>query len=261
MKRISRDCINIKLNKESGISWIILNRPKKLNAINIMMLEELSEGIDYLEQESKIRCIIIKGQGDNAFSSGADLKEIRILTKKTAAEFSDKGKKVFSKLEEISKPVIAAINGYAIGGGLELALACDFRIASDTAKLGFPEINLGFIPAWGGTQRLPLIVGLPKAKRLIILGDLITALEACKIGLVDNVVSLNKLEIEAEKLAQRIASQDLVLLKKVKQTLNYSLTKSLRELEKETKVFVGLISTEETKKKLRDFYFQRNKNE
>ena len=260
MKRISRECIKIKLNREAGISWIILNRPKKLNAINIIMLEGLSEAIDFLEQENEVRCIIVKGQGDKAFSSGADLKQLKRLNKKTATEFSVKGKKVFSKFEEISKPVIAAINGYALGGGLELALACDIRIASDTAKLGFPEIKLGFIPAWGGTQRLPLIVGTPKAKHLIMFGDLITAIEASKIGLVDNVVSVNKLETEAEKLAKRIALQPLSGLKGVKQTVNYSLKNSLGGLEKETKVFVSLISIEETKKKLRDFDFRKNNN-
>jgi enoyl-CoA hydratase/carnithine racemase len=261
MKRISKDCVTIKLDRKNGISWIILNRPKKLNAINIIMLEELSEAIDYLEQENEVRCIIIKGQGDKAFSSGADLKELRILTKKTAIEFSIKGKKVFSKLEEISKPVIAAINGYAIGGGLELALACDFRLAADTAQLGFPEINLGFIPAWGGTQRLPFIVGKPKAKRLIMFGNLITAQEASNIGLVDEIMSLNNLEAEAEKLAQRLALQSRVELGAVKKTVNYSLRNFRRGLDKETKVFVRLISTEETKKKLRDFDSRRNKNE
>lgn len=261
MKRIFKDSINIKLNKKIGISWIILNRPKKLNAINITMLEKLSEAIDYLEQEKEVLCIIIKGQGDKAFSSGADITQLRTLTKKTAIEFSTKGKKVFSKLEEISKPVIAAINGYAIGGGLELALACDIRLASDTAQLGFPEIKLGFIPAWGGTQRLPSIIGITKAKRLIMSGDLITAQEASKMGLVDNVVSLNNLEIEAEKLAQKIALHTLVELEGVKQTVNYSLKNSLGGLKKETEAFVRLISTEETKKKLRDFDSRRNKNE
>lgn len=261
MKRISKSCVHIQLKKEKGLSWIVLNRPKKLNAINTNMLEELSEAIDYLEQENEVRCIILKGQGNRAFSSGADLKELKTLTKKTAVEFSNKGKKVFSKLEEISIPVIAAINGYALGGGLELALACDIRLATSTAQLGFPEINLGFIPGWGGTQRLPLLIGTPNAKRLIMFGNLITAQEASKIGLVDYIVSLNNLEIEAEKLAQRIASHPLVGLKEVKQTVNYSLKKSRGGLKKETEAFVRLISIEETKNKLRDFEIQKNKNE
>jgi enoyl-CoA hydratase/carnithine racemase len=260
MKRISKSSVDIQLNKDKGLSWIVLNNPKKLNAINTNMLDDLSEAIDYLEQENKVRCILIKGQGNKAFSSGADLKELRILTKKTAAEFSNKGKKVFSKLEELSKPVIATINGYALGGGLELALACDIRLAADTAQLGFPEMNLGFIPGWGGTQRLPLIIGTPNAKRLIMFGDLITAKEASKIGLVDNILSLNNLEIEAEKLAKRIASYPLVGLKEVKETVNYSLKKFRGGLKKETEAFVRLISIKETKTKLRDFEIRKNKN-
>jgi enoyl-CoA hydratase/carnithine racemase len=257
---MSKFYTTIKLEKKQHTALIILDRPDKLNAINSVMLQELSEAIDNLEEDANVRCVVIAGEGEKAFSAGADLTELQKLTPKTAAEFSVKGQQVFSKLEMLSKPVVAAINGYALGGGLELALACDCRIASYRSELGCPEINLGLIPAWGGTQRLPLTVGRSNAKRLIMLGDKIQAEEAYKMGLVDKVVPSKELETEAETLAQRLCECPQAALKYTKCAVNSVAKASFDSgLKKENEFFAVLFSLKETRKKIKDFGSQRNK--
>jgi enoyl-CoA hydratase/carnithine racemase len=259
---VSRPHETIKTKKEQTTTWITLNRPHKLNAINATMLQELSEALDTTEKDNKVRCVIITGEGKKAFSAGADIKELHKLTQETAAELSRKGQQVFSQVETLSKPVVAAINGYALGGGLALALACDFRLASIDAELGSPEIKLGIIPAWGGTQRLAKIVGVAEAKRLIMLGDRVKAEEALKMGLVDKVVPPNKLEAETEALAQRLCEYPPAALKYAKHAIN-SGTQAFFEsgLKKETEFFAQLFLTKETKEKIEAFISQRNKKE
>jgi len=254
---ISNSYKTIIIKKKQNVAWLFLNRPEKLNAINTILLKELSEATDILEKEVNVRCIVIRGVGVKAFSSGADLAGLLKLTQETAATFSVMGQQVFSKLEKISKPVIAAISGYALGGGLELALACDFRIASDNAELGCPETMLGLIPAWGGTQRLPLVVGLSNAKRLIMFGDRVKANEALEMGLVDRVVPIKDFEAEVEKLALRLVESSAVTLKHVKNAVNSVTKLSSGGLKTETEFFVWLLSLEQTKEKL-ERYFQRN---
>ena len=259
---MSRPYETIKIKKEQTTTWITLDRPNKLNAINATMLEELSEALDTIEKDTNVRCVIITGEGEKAFSAGADITELQKLTPETAAEFSMKGQHVFTKVETLSKPVVAAINGYALGGGLELALACDFRLASDHAELGCPEMKLGIIPGWGGTQRLAWTVGVAEAKRLIMLGDRVKAEEALKMGLVDKVVPQNKLKTEAEALAQRLCECPPAALKYAKHAIN-SVTKSFLEsgLKKETEFFALLFSTKETKERIESFISQRNRKE
>ncbi len=259
---MSKTYTTIKLKKEQQTAWITLNRPQKMNAINAIMRHELSEAMDKIERDNSVRCVIITGEGDKAFSAGADITEFQKLTPETAAEFSRKGQQVFSKIEALSKPVVAAINGYALGGGLEVALACDFRLASDNATLGFPEMKLGIIPGWGGTQRLPLTVGVATAKRLILLGDNVNAKEALKMRLVDKVVPKNRLKTEAEELAQSLCAWQPVVLRQAKAAVN-SVTKSFLEsgLKKETDLFALLFSEEETKKRIQSFLGQGNKKE
>jgi len=259
---MSKTYTTINLRKKQTATWITLDRPRKMNAINATMLQELSEALDTTEKANNIRCVIITGEGEKAFSAGADITELHKLTQKTAAEFSRKGQQVFSQMEAMSKPVVAAINGYALGGGLELALACDFRLASNHADLGFPEMKLGIIPGWGGTQRLAWTVGLAEAKRLIMLGDRVKAEEALKMGLVDKVVPQNKLKAEAEARAQRLCEWPPAALKYAKRAIN-SVTKSFLEsgLKKETDFFALLFSKKETKEKIDAFISQRNKKE
>lgn len=250
----------IKFKQKQKTTWITLNRPHKLNAINNTTLRELTQALNATKKDHKIRCLIITGEGEKAFSTGADITELQKLTQKTAQEFSNKGQHVFNKIEKLAKPVVAAINGYALGGGLELALACDFRLASDNAVLGFPEMKLGIIPGWGGTQRLPWIIGAAEAKRLIMLGDMVEADEALRMGLVDKVVSPNKLDAEAEELVQRLHKSLPWALKNAKQAINSATNRYLDlGLKRETKFFAHLFSTNEAKERIETFLSKRNK--
>ena len=250
---MAKDYESIKVRKHQDTTWIFFNRPDKLNAMNHVMLNELSKALDDLEDDTKTRCVIVSGE-KKAFSTGADLKELQKLAPKTAKKFSIKGQQVISKIEQLSKPVIAAVNGYALGGGLELALACDFRIATDKAELGFPEIKLGFIPGWGGTQRLTRLVGVTNAKRLIMLGNRITAEEALKMGLVDKTVPQGELEKETKKLAQTLCDYSPTALKHAKYSIN-SMTQIGLEagLKREQDLFSLLFSVNDPKDMIEDF--------
>ena len=226
------------------------------------MLRELSEALHIIEKDTEIRCIIIIGEGKKAFSVGADITELHKLNQETSTEFSTNGKKTFTKIETLSKPVIAAINGYALGGGLELALVCDFRLASENSTFGFPEMKLGIIPGWGGTQRLTWTVGTSGAKRLIMLGENVNADQAYKIGLVDKVVPQKKLKVEVESLARKLCEHSLVPLKFAKNALSSAINNCLDSgLEKETALFAQLLSNEETKEKIEKFLSREKKEE
>lgn len=196
---------SIILKKEEGVGWLTLNRPHRLNTLTTDMIDEMNLALNDFEADKEIKCIVITGTGEKAFSAGADVTAFTGVTPATAVEASSKGQALYTRLERISKPVIASLNGYALGGGLEMASACDFRIASEDAQLGQPEINLGLIPGWGGTQRLVRLVGLARAKQMIMLGDRISAEEAAKIGLVNKVVPKAKLHEETLALAKRLA--------------------------------------------------------
>jgi len=184
--------------KKGSILWLSFNRPGRMNAFNLDMIEEVSTAVDEADADEDVRCILVKGEGDRAFSVGADLTMFTGLDAESAIATSEQGQRLMGKIEAASKPFVAAIHGFCLGGGLEFALACDFRITAESASLGSPEINLGIIPGWGGTQRLPRLIGLAKAKELVLLGDRISAEDALKIGLVHKVVSLDKLYEEAE---------------------------------------------------------------
>jgi enoyl-CoA hydratase/3-hydroxyacyl-CoA dehydrogenase len=212
---------SIILKKEEGVGWLTLNRPHRLNTLTTDMIDEMNLALNDFEADKEIKCIVITGTGEKAFSAGADVTAFTGVTPATAVEASSKGQALYTRLERISKPVIASLNGYALGGGLEMASACDFRIASEDAQLGQPEINLGLIPGWGGTQRLVRLVGLARAKQMIMLGDRISAEEAAKIGLVNKVVPKAKLHEETLALAKRLADGPPVALKLAKETLNF----------------------------------------
>ena len=209
------------VKKEEGIGWITLNRPHRLNTLTSDMVGEMHSVLDDFEADKEVKCIVITGAGDKAFSAGADVTAFQGLTPATAVEASARGQALYSRLEKISKPVIASLNGYALGGGLEMAIACDFRVASENAEMGQTETNLGLIPGWGGTQRLVRIIGLPKAKELILLGNRITAEEAARIGLVTKVVPKAKLQEETVALARKLADGPPVALRLAKETINF----------------------------------------
>ena len=255
---MSKPYETIKIEREENIVWIVLNRPHRLNAFNDILVEELSEALDTVENDPSVRCVIITGEGDRAFSAGADITAFPKVTPVKAQEFSRRGQKVFSKIEEMSKPVIAAINGYALGGGLELALACDFRIASEHAELGTPEINLGIIPGWGGTQRLVRTVGLRNARRIVMFGERIKADEALKMGLVDKVVPFEKLREEAKALAKRLAEGPPIALKYAKHALNFGSQVPLDVgLRLEATLMALLFSTQDVKRGIEAFMSKR----
>lgn len=198
---------NLLLEKKNRTAVITINRPDKLNALNRQTLEELNSLFDELKNDEEVGVIIITGSGEKAFVAGADIKELNKADVTKGTEFAEFGQAVFSKIENISKPVIAAVNGFALGGGCELAMACNFRLASENAKFGQPEVNLGVIPGYGGTQRLSRIVGTGRAAELILTGDMISADEAEKIGLVNHVYPQSVLIEKALEVADKINSK------------------------------------------------------
>ncbi len=204
---------NLLFDVNKQIAKVTINRPDKLNALNGKTFDELLELFTYIKNNKDIDVVIITGAGDKAFVAGADIKELNKCDSISGKEFSEKGQNVFNLIENLGKPVIAAVNGFALGGGCELALACHIRIASEKAKFGQPEVNLGIIPGYGGTQRLTKIINRGKATELILTGDMIDASEAFNIGLVNHVFSQNELINEAEKLAFKIASKGQIAVK------------------------------------------------
>ncbi|HEU4983604.1 MAG TPA: enoyl-CoA hydratase-related protein, partial [Acidobacteriaceae bacterium] len=178
---------HILIDVSDGVAVITLNRPKVLNALNAALLGELDSALDALAVDDAVRAVIVTGAGEKAFAAGADIQELAGLSGLEGQALALRGQEIFSKLEALGKPVIAAINGFALGGGCELALAATIRIAGETAKLGQPEVKLGLIPGYGGSQRLPRLVGKGAALKLLLTGEMISAAEALRIGLVDEV--------------------------------------------------------------------------
>ncbi|MUM64188.1 crotonase [Acidianus infernus] len=242
---------------ENGIGWIILNRPDKLNAINLKMLEELEEVTKNFEENNDVKVIIFTGNG-KAFSAGADISQFKELNSISAWNFAKKGRKVMDYIESISKPTIAMINGYALGGGLELALACDFRIAAEEASLGLPEINLGIYPGFGGTQRLVRAIGKAKAMELMMTGDRISAKEAERIGLVNKVTPLSSLKEETIKFAGKLMEKSPIALAILKSVILYGNDSPLLDgLNMESLGWGVVFSTEDEKEGVNAFLEKR----
>jgi enoyl-CoA hydratase len=215
---------------EEAIAVATINRPQVLNALNRATMGELDAAMTALMADSRVGAIVLTGAGDRAFVAGADIREFNDLTSaRAAATYARQGQAVLNRIENGPTPVIAAINGFALGGGCELAMACDIRLAADTARLGQPEINLGILPGYGGTQRLPRLVGRGMAKMLCLSGDPISASEALRIGLVDRVVPAADLMAEARALARKLASKAPVARALIKQAINTGLASSLEE--------------------------------
>lgn len=198
---------NIILEKEDGIATLYINRPKALNALNKATLVEMNQAIDDVASDDSIKVLMITGAGDKAFVAGADIAYMQSLSAVEGRAFSEYGESVFRKLECLEIPVIAAINGFALGGGCELAMACDIRLAAENAVFGQPEVGLGVIPGFGGTQRLPRLIGEGRAKELIFTADSIDAKEAYRIGLVNRVYPADRLMEEARKMAAKILTK------------------------------------------------------
>ncbi len=205
--------ILLDINEKERVAVLTFNRPEALNALNERTLKELDDALDILAKDTVSKVVIVTGSGEKSFVAGADIKEMQGLDKKQGIEFSVRGQNVLNKLERLGKPSIAAINGFALGGGSEVALACSIRIASENAKFGQPEINLGIIPGYGGTQRLPRIVGLGRAIEIMTTGEMISAQTAKEIGLVNAVVPQDQLLEKSMDLARMIASKSAPVIK------------------------------------------------
>lgn len=198
---------NVKLEIRDAIAYITIDRPKVLNALNAQTVAEIGEAFEQVRHDDAVRVVILTGGGEKAFVAGADINELATMNPISGKEVAERGQRVFTAIERYPKPVIAAVNGFALGGGCELALACHMRIASDKASLGLPEVTLGIIPGYGGTQRMARLLGKGKALELICSGDRISAEEAERIGLVNKVVPADQLIATAEELARKIASR------------------------------------------------------
>jgi enoyl-CoA hydratase len=218
---------NILFQVDAEIATITFNRPKALNALNQALLAEFSKALDEVGADERIRVLILTGAGEKAFVAGADIGELATFSPLQAKHFSAAGHGIIAKLQALPIAVIAAVNGFALGGGSEIALGCDFIYAADTAKFGLPEINLGLIPGFGGTQRLPRLIGANRAKELIFTGKMISAAEAAQIGLANKVVPAAALMEEALKTARDIAAKGRVSLRAVKQAINQGLNVDL----------------------------------
>jgi enoyl-CoA hydratase/carnithine racemase len=209
--------------KRNAVGYVTVNRPEKLNALNRIVIEELHDCFQALQQDNEVRAVILTGAGEKAFVAGADINELAVQTPVEGKTTSLRGQAVLNLIENLGKPAIAAINGYALGGGCEIAMACTLRIASENARLGQPEVKLGIIPGYAGTQRLPRLVGKGRALELILSGDPITAQEAYRIGLVNQVVPLQDLMTTCEKLAQKILANAPLAVKFALEAVNHGL--------------------------------------
>ncbi len=248
---------NIKIETDGKIGIIRMNRPEVLNAVNIETILELENAVNELNDNKEIFVVIITGEG-KSFVSGSDISRLAEMDTIMARNYSQIGQRVLSCIENIEKPVIAAVNGYALGSGCELAMACDIRIASDKAKFGQPEVKLGLIPGHAGTQRLARLVGAGKAKELIFTGDVIDAHEALRIGLVNKVVAPDELSEEAKNIAKRIIDVGRTAVRVAKTVINRGIdTNLITASSYEMEAFSILFSTEEAKEGMNAFLEKR----
>lgn len=251
---------NVCVEKQNNIAILKFNRPEVLNALNSEVLVELDEKLEIIKNDKEIYVIIITGSG-KAFVAGADISEMRDKTPDEARQFADLGIKVFRKIELMEKPVIAAVNGFALGGGCELAMSCDIRIASEKAKFGQPEVGLGITPGFAGTQRLSRLVGIAKAKELIFTADLIKSEEAEKIGLVNKVVKHEDLMSEAISMANKIISNAQLAVRYAKTSINRGNETDIETgMEVEKQLFALCFATEDQKEGMTAFLEKRKAN-
>ena len=240
------ELINLLYEVENGVGIIQVNRPKVLNALNREVLQEIDCLLDEIREDQEVRVIIITGSGDKSFVAGADIPVLQDADVREGKEFGQLGQRVFLKINHFEKPIIAAVNGFAFGGGGELAMACDFRIASEKAKFGLPEVKLGMIPGFGGTQRLPRLVGTGMAKMMIFTGEPINAQEALRIGLVQKVVAPENLMAEAKNIAATISSRSATAVRLAKAAINNGIETDIRTgMEVEAYIFSDVFATED----------------
>jgi len=252
---------NLLITIENKMALVTLNRPAKLNALNKDTLAELHAAFTDLENNEAVQVIIVTGSGEKAFVAGADIAEFANFSAQEGTQLAADGhQKVFDCIENLKKPVIAAVNGFALGGGLELAMACHFRVASDNAKMGLPEVTLGLIPGYGGTQRLPQLVGKGRAMEMILTATMITAAEAKEYGLVNHVVPQAELIEFCQSLAQKIIKNAPVALTEAINAINASFDSSKNGFETEINAFGKLFGTADFKEGTTAFLEKRKAN-
>lgn len=248
----------LRIEREDGIAVVVVNRPDKLNALNAATVAELDRAFRDLAADAQVRAVILTGAGEKAFVAGADIAELSRMGPIDGIQVSRQGQDAFRFLESMSKPVIAAVNGYALGGGLELALACHLRIASENARFGLPEVKLGIIPGYGGTVRLPRLIGKGRALELILTGAMIDAAEAHRIGLANRVVPQVELMTEAQALARTIAANGPIALAFAIESVNRGMATSLEDgLTLESNLFGLLASTDDMREGMQAFLEKR----
>lgn len=250
---------NIILSREDKTAIITINRSESLNALNAKTIKEISSALDELASDHEVRVIILTGSGEKSFVAGADIKEFSDFNQEKAEELARNGQNIlFNKIENLSKPVIAAVNGFALGGGLELAMSCHIRYASENAKMGLPEVTLGLIPGYGGTQRLPKLVGKGIANEMIFSAKMIPAQKAKEIGLVNEVFPIEELLTKTKELAKTIANNSPMAISRAIQATNLSDTD--KGFETEIKYFGELFELEDKKEGVSAFLEKRKPN-
>jgi enoyl-CoA hydratase len=252
---------NILVSNNNGLSTVTINRPSKLNALNKAIIHELSDAFKVLEDDEDVKVIVLTGSGDKAFVAGADISEFAHFSVDEGGTLARKGQEIlFNLIENLATPVIAAINGFALGGGLELAMACHFRIASDNAKMGLPEVSLGVIPGYGGTQRLPQLVGKGKAMEMIMTATMIPANEAFNCGLVNHVTAQEELLPLAEKIAGKIMRNSSVAISAAIRAVNANFEDGVNGFDIEIDEFGDCFGTNDFKEGTTAFLEKRKPN-
>ena len=252
---------NLLLERDGAVAVLTINRPKVLNALNGQTIDELRRAILELKHDAGVRVVIITGAGEKSFIAGADINESSVQSPIDGREHAIRGQHVFDLIEHMGKPVIAAINGYALGGGCELAMACTIRIAADTAKLGQPEINLGIVPGYAGTQRLARIVGRGRALELLLTGDQIPAQEAHRLGLVNRVVPAGDLMKEARAFAATLAAKAPVAVRYILEAVHKGLEMPFSQAQIFEATLFGLVSATEDMKEGTKAFLEKRKAE
>jgi enoyl-CoA hydratase len=252
---------NLLFERDGGVAVVTINRPKVLNALNSATLDELRRVLLAIRRDEAVRCVVITGAGEKSFIAGADINELAVQTPVSGRDHARTGQHVLDLLENLGKPVIAAINGFALGGGCELAMACTIRIAADTARLGQPEINLGIIPGYAGTQRLARLIGRGRALEMLLTGDHVTAPEAFRLGLVNRVVPAGQLMDDARKLAASLAAKAPIAMRFIIDAVNKGLDMPLAEAQNYEATLFGLVASTDDMREGTKAFLEKRKAE
>lgn len=246
------------VERDGAVAVVTINRPKVLNALNSQTIAELSRAMRELQADADVRAVVLTGAGEKSFVAGADINELAVLSPAEGQQHARRGQAVFEAIEKLGKPVIAAVNGFALGGGCELAMACTLRIAADTARFGQPEINLGILPGYAGSQRLPRLVGKGIALEILLSGDMISASRAFEIGLVNRVVPAADLLTEARKMAGNLAAKAPIAVRYILEAVHHGVEMPLADAELLEASLFGLVaSTDDMKEGTKAFLEKR----